>query len=267
MKTSKRKALGQHFLSDRRVLAKIIKVIDPQPEETILEIGAGKGKLTSPLSLKAGQIIAVEKDRTLIPFLERMGRNNLKILNTDVLKMDFSDMGLPEDIKIVGNLPYSISAPFLFKVFQFKHLFSLCVFLIQKEVAERLCASPGTKKFAPLTILFNNHFETRLHFKVPPQAFSPPPKVNSALVSLKKREHPLIFFQDEDLFHKFIKETFRHRRKTLMNNLRSMGHSSEIVLTAFRECGIQSNSRPEQLSLDLFAGLFFSLLEHSSPNG
>jgi 16S rRNA (adenine1518-N6/adenine1519-N6)-dimethyltransferase len=261
MRTTKRKALGQHFLSNRHILAKIIKVIDPQPQDTILEIGAGKGKLTFPLALRSGQVIAIEKDKTLIPFLERKDMPNLRILNEDVLKLDFLGLGLPEKVKIVGNLPYSISAPFLFKVFQNKPLFSLCVFLIQKEVAERLCSSPGTKKFAPLTILFSNHFETRLHFKVSPQAFSPPPKVDSALVSLKKRIHPIINFQDETLFHQFIKGAFRHRRKTLVNNLKSMDFHASTIKTAFSNAGIESNTRPEQVSLELFAALFLSLHE------
>jgi len=259
MKYPRRNALGQHFLKDRRILNKIIKVVDPQPSETILEIGAGKGKLTFPLAERAGHVITVEKDRTLIPFLKERGVTNLTIIEGDILRFDFKALELPSEIKVAGNLPYSISTPLLFKIFEDRALFSRCIFLLQKEVADRLCASPGTKKYAPLSILFNNHFRIRLHTRIPPEAFSPPPRVDSALVSLEKRISPLFVFSREDLFRQFLKNAFGQRRKTLMNNLKSHGLPQSTLAPFFKETGIELKARPEQVTPAQFATLFSHL--------
>ena len=259
MKLTKRKALGQHFLISRRVLGRIIRVIDPQEGDTIIEIGAGKGILTFPLAERAGRVFAIEKDAGLLPRLMAKESPRLTIVPGDVLSLHFRDIAPPVPVKIVGNLPYSISSPILFKVLSEREIFSTCVFLIQKEVAERLCAGPGTKKYAPLSILFHNHFQTRMHFTVPPSAFSPPPQVDSALISLQRRENPLVQVEDEQKFQRFLKDSFRHRRKMLKNNLKSMGISPVRTEEAFTRLGIPGKSRPEEISLEDFASLFACL--------
>lgn len=266
MKRTKRKALGQHFLKDPHVLGKIIRQIAPDKEDVIIEIGAGKGALTFPLARKAGKIIALEKDRILLPTLQKNPNPNVVILNVDVLKIDFrelvtEDLSLNKTVKLAGNLPYSISSPVLFKVLDEKAIFEECTFLLQKEVADRLCAGPGSKKFAPISILFQRVFFISLCFVVEPGSFSPPPKVRSALVELKKREKPLFELSNEDVFRRFLKLSFRHRRKTLFNNLLMAGYDDAVLQDVFAELDLDKKVRPEHIEPEQFARLF-NLLEN-----
>lgn len=259
--------LGQHFLNDPRILDKIVRVIDPRPEDRIIEVGAGKGALTFPLAQKAAEVIAIEKDGELIPFLRSKKPANLTIIEKDVLRVDFLELlaagtGIPRPAKLVGNLPYSISTSLMFKVLKNKGLFQKCIFLVQKEVAERVCARPGSKKYAPLSILVQNHFSARVHCLVHPGSFSPPPRVESALISLERRASPLFEIPDERLFLKFLQEAFRHRRKILMNNLRRSGWPPDIVQAAYEALSLPRTARPEELSLEQFVRLF-NLLEAS----
>ena len=263
MRKSKRKALGQHFLGNRGILQRIVAVIDPQPEDIIIEIGAGKGALTFRLAEKKAHVIAIEKDLALVPQLERQGLPNLTVIAADALKVDFAGLLGGKTAKIVGNLPYVISSPLLFAVLANKDLFTACVFLLQKEFAQRLSAGPGTKKYAPLSILFHNDFITRLHFSVPASSFTPQPQVESALVSLKKRPQPLFSVPDQESFRMFLKQAFRSRRKKLSNNLKNGDILPSRIKEAYRTCGIEENSRPEQLSLSQFAALYTFLYEHS----
>ncbi len=256
-KNGRRKALGQHFLRNRHVLRRIVNVIRPQPNEIILEIGAGKGILTFALAEKKARIIAIEKDASLIPYLEKKFSPNLTIIEADILKIRFMDL-IPAkmEAKIVGNLPYSLSSPILFKVLAEKESISSCAFLLQKEVAQRLCAQPGSKKYAPLSIIFQNLFATQFHFRVTASSFSPPPKVESALVSLEKRSMPLYPIAQQELFLQFLKRAFQHRRKKLSNNMKSLQMPDPFIERALRTCGIEKNSRPEDVSLSQFVELF-----------
>lgn len=261
MKKSKRKALGQHFLASRKILRKIVKTINPQPQDLIIEIGAGKGVLTFPLAKQAGKVIAIEKEKSFIPLLQSKKIPNLTVVEEDVLKMDFNKLIKKETdsqtkMKLVGNLPYSISAPLLFKVFKDKALFPECIFLLQKEVAERIGARAESKKYAPLSILFQIYFSTKIHFTVNPEAFSPPPRVKSALISIKRRSSPLFAIENDQFFLNFLKGAFRHRRKMLHNNLERLGFSSSQIRGAFQKAKIKKDLRPEQLSISQFVALF-----------
>jgi len=258
---SKTKALGQHFLNDRSILRKILGVIDPQEDELVVEIGAGKGALTFPLAERAGKVLAIEKDADLIPFLKENGPKNLVVIERDVLEVDFRELvalepGFRGRVKIAGNLPYSISSPLLFKIFEDRELFAACVFLLQKEVAQRLAARPGSKSYAPLSILFQLVFDVRLRFTLAPGAFSPPPKVQSALVSLEKRPAPLFEVKDLDLFRRFLRAAFAQRRKTLANNLKSWPQRFGPVQEALLRLGLRETVRAEELSIGEFAALF-----------
>jgi 16S rRNA (adenine1518-N6/adenine1519-N6)-dimethyltransferase len=162
-------------------------------------------------------------------------------------------------VKLAGNLPYSISSPLLFKVLKDKDLFTACVFLLQKEVAERLGAQPGSKDYAPLSILFQLHFEVRLRFTLAPGAFSPPPKVRSTLVSLEKRPQPLFEISDEDRFRRFLRTAFAQRRKTLLNNLKSSPFSIGLLRESFLRFSLKDTVRAEQLSIGQFVALFETL--------
>ena len=253
--------LGQHFLNDPGILNKIVRVIDPQPEDRIIEVGAGKGALTFPLAQKAGEVIAIEKDGELIPVLQSKKPANLTIIEKDVLRVDFRELlaageGVPGPVKLVGNLPYSISSPLMFKVLENKGLFQKCVFLVQKEVAERICAQPGSKKYAPLSILVENVFSARVHFIVHPGSFSPPPRVESALISLATRAAPLFQISNDRLFLRLLQAAFRQRRKILLNNLRNSGWPPDAIQAACRDLGLDRTARPEELSLAQFVRLF-----------
>jgi 16S rRNA (adenine1518-N6/adenine1519-N6)-dimethyltransferase len=260
MKRTKIKALGQHFLKDHAVLKKIIRHISPSKDDLIIEIGAGKGALTFPLTAKAGKVIAIEKDPSFIPILQRKSIPNLTILKEDILNIDFTELikaqNFKNKVKLAGNLPYSLSSPLLFKVLQEKELFSECIFLLQKEVAERICSNPGSKNYAPLSILFQIHFLAKLLFPVAPESFSPPPRVHSALISLKRREHPLFLIEQEELFRQFLKGAFRHRRKILRKNLEKLDLPLIRIDEALDKFGIERNLRPEQLSISQFVDLF-----------
>jgi 16S rRNA (adenine1518-N6/adenine1519-N6)-dimethyltransferase len=258
---TKRRALGQHFLKNKTVLHKILQRISPQKKDLIIEIGAGRGVLTFPLADKAGKVIAIEKDPALITYLQRKDFSNLTVLEKDILKVDFHELleyaqDFKENVKLVGNLPYSLSSPLLFKVLEERDHFLECIFLLQREVAQRLCGQPGSKTYAPLSILFQIHFVVKLHFIVPPECFSPPPKVDSGLVSLKRRERPLYSIENEELFRDFLKGTFRHRRKILRKNLEKLDIPLPVVDRACQEFGIARNTRPEQLPISLFVELF-----------
>lgn len=268
MKKRKRKALGQHFLKNPAVLEKIVRTIRPQEKELLIEIGAGKGALTYPLALKAEKVIALEKDKELIPFLKKKEVSNLEILEKDVLKVDFRELiqqnsKFKDRVKLVGNLPYSISSPLLFKVLAERDIFSECIFLFQKELAERICAEPGTKRYAPLSILFQLYFSPRLHFTISPQSFSPPPRVESALISLKRRKKPLFLIKHPELFQKFLRGAFRHRRKTLFNNLIRLNYAPSLLKEAFQKLNVGNSLRPEQITISQFIRLFEFLAEKS----
>ncbi len=264
MKKNARKALGQHFLTNPYTLNKIMDCIAPQQNDLIVEIGAGKGSLTRLLAEKAGRVIALEKDASLVPYLEKNKPPNLEIRQGDVLKTDFNRLAKQGKIKLVGNLPYSISSQILFKLLEEHDLIQESHFMLQKEVAQRVCASPGSKKYAPISILLQNCFDTKIQFFLSPGSFVPPPKVKSALVTLKKRDKSLHPFFKTQPFRNFIKKAFSQRRKKLKNNLKTMGFTPEQIKQSFQECGLNPHIRAEKISIDDFAALYLSLTKHKN---
>jgi 16S rRNA (adenine1518-N6/adenine1519-N6)-dimethyltransferase len=259
MKKSRRHALGQHFLKNPRILKKIIDCISPNACDTIVEVGAGEGHLTALLAEKAQRIIAVEKDPRLIPGLRRKRLPNVSLLEADVLSVRFRDITPIPRVTVVGNLPYAISTPFLFKLVDEREAVQAGYFLLQKEVAERICSPPGSKKYGPLTILLQNYFEPRILFSLGPGAFSPPPRVDSALLSLTPRAEPLAHVQDVSSFRRFLHDLFLQRRKTLGNNLKRLGLPSDEIAKASMRCAVDIGIRPEQLSLDQVICLYKAL--------
>jgi len=260
-KRKKHRILGQHFLTSPGVLGKILDVIDPGESDLVVEIGAGKGVLTFPLAERSGRVVAVEKDPRLIPPLEEKRLPNLVILAADILDTSFRKLverysGSAREAKLVGNLPYSISSPILFKVIDEGEVFTKCIFLVQKEVAQRITAKPGSKDFAPVSILLQLEYDAVLHFKVAPGSFSPPPRVESALVSLTRRAAPRYPVRDRGLFLDFLRTAFRQRRKTLENNLAASGRPRGLIRQALQALALGEKSRPEQLSIEQFVRLF-----------
>jgi 16S rRNA (adenine1518-N6/adenine1519-N6)-dimethyltransferase len=261
MKKSRRHALGQHFLASPAVLRKIVDVISPRREDVLVEIGAGKGILTAALAERAGRVIAIEKDGRLIPGLRKAVPGNVEVVEGDALTFDFRGTlrtaGIPA-VRLVGNLPYSISSPILRRVLEERDLFTDCVFLLQKEVAARIPAGPGSKKYAPLSILLQNYFEARIEFTVAPGSFSPPPKVQSALLSLRRRPAPLHAGADDPKYAAFLRSAFSERRKQLRKNLERRVDAGALA-AAFERCGLLPNVRAEQVTPEAFAALFNAL--------
>jgi 16S rRNA (adenine1518-N6/adenine1519-N6)-dimethyltransferase len=258
MHKSRRHALGQHFLANEGVLRKIVGVIDPRPGDVILEIGAGRGALTRRLAERAGRVIALEKDERLVPELKTSMPANVEVVHGDILKVDLRAIleraGVPA-IKLAGNVPYSISSPLLFRVLDDRALLSGCIFLFQKEVAERVTAGPGTKSYAPLGILLQNEFDARIAFTVAPGSFSPPPKVQSALLVLERRAAPLQPGAADEPFRAFLRAAFAERRKMLWKNV-SRRATPAAIAAAFESLGVARNARAEELAPDLLFALF-----------
>jgi 16S rRNA (adenine1518-N6/adenine1519-N6)-dimethyltransferase len=258
MYKSRRQALGQHFLANEGVLRKIAAAIAPQPEDLIVEIGPGKGALTRLLAAGAGRVVAVEKDERLIPGLREAMPANVEIVPGDILRTDLAAIGAKAGVRalrLVGNVPYSISSPLLFRVLDERALLLDCVFLLQKEVAERITAGPGTKSYAPLGILLQNEFEARVAFTVAPGSFSPPPKVQSALLVLRRRPAPLHPEAAEKPYRDFLRAAFAERRKMLWKNL-SRRATPAALDAAYAALGLARNARAEELSPSKLFALF-----------
>jgi 16S rRNA (adenine1518-N6/adenine1519-N6)-dimethyltransferase len=261
MKKSRRHALGQHFLANRAVLLRIVAAIAPRREDVILEIGAGKGVLTALLAETAGKVIAVEKDGRLVPGLREAMPANVDVVHGDALTIDIGALvlaaGVPA-LRIAGNIPYSISTPLLFRVLEERDHLSDAAFLVQKEVAGRVMAGPGSKAYAPLGILIRNEFEAKIAFTVAPGAFSPPPEVKSALLILRRRPKPVLPGAADEAFRTFLREAFAGRRKTLWNNLaRDVG--PERLAGVYEALGLARNARAEQLLAETLFALFRAL--------
>ncbi len=255
-----KKRFGQHFLKDRNILNKIVNVIKPEENETILEIGAGKGALTIPLSGLCGRLIAVEKDRELVDFLRKMNLKNVEIVETDILSVNLKDL-VNYEVKVIGNLPYYISSRIISWFIRQREFIKKGIFMLQKEAAERICAKPGSKSYSSLSIHTQIFFETKILFHVSPRSFSPPPEVISSLVKLEKRRKSLFEIDDEEKFVNFLKNSFAKRRKTLINNLLSMGFRKEMLLPIFESFSIEPKKRPEELEIEKFYTLWISLRE------
>lgn len=266
---TRRQLLGQHFLHEKRILQKIVDAIEPGPEDLVVEIGPGQGALTFPLATRAGRVLAIEKDYALVETLEKNRPGNLEIIAGDILKLDLpgiiSGYRRPgETVKLAGNLPYHISSQILFILLEVKDLVERAVFLFQKEVAQRITAAPGTKSYAPLSILLQNYFDCRLLFRIGPGAFSPPPRVDSACVLFQKRSQPQFFPGEwESELFAFLKEAFSQRRKTLGRNLESAGYGREKVRRALQCLSLGERARAEDLKPEALVSLFKSLRKNS----
>jgi 16S rRNA (adenine1518-N6/adenine1519-N6)-dimethyltransferase len=259
MYKSRRQALGQHFLVNEGVLRKIVAVIDPQPADVVVEIGPGRGALTAALAAKAGRVVAVEKDERLLPALRESLPANVEIVHGDILRTDLGAIrakaGVPA-LRLVGNIPYSISSPLLFSALDQRAVLADCVFLLQKEVAERVTAGPGTKSYAPLGILLQDEFAARIVFTVAPGSFSPPPKVQSALLTLRRRPAPAHPGGADEPYRAFLRAAFAERRKMLWKNLARRA-TPDALAAAYGSLGLARNVRAEELP----AMVLFSLFE------
>jgi 16S rRNA (adenine1518-N6/adenine1519-N6)-dimethyltransferase len=261
IKKSRRHALGQHFLASPAVLRKIVGVIDPRPGDIIVEVGAGKGVLTAALAEKAGKVIALEKDARLVPGLRREVPANVEVVHGDALEVDLGEIARREgaaSLRLAGNIPYAISTPLLFRVLDGRAIISDVTFLMQKEVAERVTAGPGTKAYAPLGILLRNEFEAKIALTVAPGSFSPPPKVQSALLTLRRRPEPVLPGAADEPFRSFLRAAFSERRKMLWKNL-ARTKDPDRLAAAYEALGLARTARAEELPAETLFALFRAL--------
>ncbi|SMN00794.1 SSU rRNA (adenine(1518)-N(6)/adenine(1519)-N(6))-dimethyltransferase [uncultured Candidatus Thioglobus sp.] len=211
-----RKRFGQNFLTDGKIIERIVATIAPKANDNMLEIGAGQGAITLPLLEYLDQLNVIEIDRDLIKLLTSLQQDNLIIHEGDALKFDLNS--LPTPIRIVGNLPYNISSPILFHLLENREKVVDMTFMLQKEVVERMSASHGSKIYGRLSVMMQAFFEVELIFIVPPESFEPAPKVDSAIVYLKPLSNSKV--TNVPIFEQVVKAAFSQRRKTLRNCLK-----------------------------------------------
>jgi len=250
-----KKSLGQNFLTDPHYLRKIVEAAQVWSKDQVLEIGPGKGHLTRELASRAGRLIVIELDDRLVPRLrdDFGGAGHVEVVHADALHYDYC--GLAGTWKVVANLPYYISTPIIQRLLACRTRFSSLTLMLQKEVAERIAAEPGGKEYGFLSVLVQYSAVPRLEFLVPAGAFTPKPKVDSALVTLTMRAVGTRAAADEELFVRVIKAAFSQRRKTLRNSLSQLGYLREVMDALPDSTGIDLGRRAETLSVDEFIDL------------
>lgn len=255
-----RKRFGQHFLQDREVVARIIDAFNPKPDERVVEIGPGHGALTGELLKRIHRLHAVELDRDLITRLQAqyVDSGELILHNADAMRFDYRALCQPgQKLRLIGNLPYNISTPLLFHLLDQSDCIQDMLFMLQKEVVDRLSAAPGGKDYGRLSVMIQWRCRVERLFRVAPKAFSPPPRVQSSTVRLVPYTTPPVKIQHPERFAKIVTVAFTQRRKILRNSLKNL-----IGLETFTELGIDPTRRAETLSLAEFA-----LLANSAKQG
>jgi 16S rRNA (adenine1518-N6/adenine1519-N6)-dimethyltransferase len=255
-----KKRLGQNFLESEDVIRRVLELVDANAESTIIEIGPGRGALTLPLARTGARLLAVEFDRDLIGYLEKLTekRTNVEIINADFLRYEPDVDSIPR-FTLVGNIAYNITSPVLEWCTRYRNRITRTVLMLQKELAARVCSQPGSRDWSPLAVFTQLYFDVRYCFDVPPDSFSPEPKVSSAVVTLSAMERSI----ETDLpsMQKVVRAAFKHRRKLLMNNLvPDIIPSANVAGEIAAELSLSDTCRAEELSIDLFLKLTDSLV-------
>ncbi len=226
-KTKKR--FGQHFLHDQQIISQIVNSVQISESQTLVEIGPGQGAITMPLLQKFNHLTAIELDRDLIEPLTKESalHGKLTLINEDILNIDFNALFSDQSLSIVGNLPYNISTPLLFHLLASSNMITSMTFMVQQEVANRITADVGHKNYGRLSIMMQYYCESSYLFHVPPESFSPPPKVDSAVIHLVPHKQLNSSLKDKALLDQIVKMAFSQRRKTIRNSLSNMV-SSEL---------------------------------------
>ncbi|CAM4374312.1 16S rRNA methyltransferase [Bacillus manliponensis] len=268
-----KKSFGQNFLIDTNVLNRIVDHAEIDEKSGAIEIGPGIGALTEQLAKRAKKVVAFEIDQRLLPILDETlaDYDNVTIINKDILKADVHGVFQEQfeenqDVMVVANLPYYITTPILFKLLEEKLPVRGFVVMMQKEVAERLAAKPGTKDYGSLSIAIQYYTEPEMAMTVPRTVFVPQPNVDSAVIRLMKRPKPLVEVQDEAFFFEVVRASFAQRRKTLMNNLSNnlngFPKNKALLERVLEEVEIDPKRRGETLSIEEFAKLSNALFVH-----
>lgn len=245
-----KKRFGQHFLCDETVISRIIGALAPNVSDNVVEIGPGRGALTWHLLPHLHRLTAIEIDRDLAPKLlaDQRAKDKLNVIQEDVLLFDFNTLG--QNLRVVGNLPYNISTPIFFHLIPFFPKIIDMHFMVQKEVAERLAAVPFTKDYGRLTVMIQYHAKVELLFEIGPHAFSPPPKVDSAVIRITPHGTYPWRLHSEEVFQELVTMAFRTRRKTIWNNLKGF-----VDPTLFSQTGIDPSRRPETISVEEYVNM------------
>jgi 16S rRNA (adenine1518-N6/adenine1519-N6)-dimethyltransferase len=240
-----KKQFGQHFLHDPGLIRRIVQAIAPKPGERLVEIGPGEGAITLPLLREHGRLTVIELDRDLIPRIQAAARDlgELEVIHADVLTVDFTQIAAGGNLRLVGNLPYNISSPILFHCLDHAAAITDMHFMLQKEVVDRMAADPGSKVYGRLSVMLQLYCTVEPLLKVPPGAFNPPPKVDSAVVRLTPLPAERRHDADPALVERVVRHAFGQRRKTLSNALHGVATSEQI-----RAAGIDPKERAEQLA-------------------
>jgi len=257
------KRLGQSFLVDVSIMEKIVEIAALAKDESVVEIGSGLGLMTALLAERAAHVTAVEIDGKLIPILKEYleGCANVEVIQKNILAYDFPPVkgeSSEKKIKVVGNIPYSISSPILFHILEHRKKVSAAVLMMQKEVADRLCAVPGTKAYGIPSVLFGLHTRISRELTVAPGCFYPKPEVTSTVVKIVIPDEPLWSVHDQNLFSRLVRNAFAQRRKTLFNNLKRenwQGCDSKRIQELLNNMGIGEKKRAEELSIQQYAEL------------
>jgi 16S rRNA (adenine1518-N6/adenine1519-N6)-dimethyltransferase len=257
-----KKPLGQHFLIDKGIAQKIVRLASLEPEDTIVEIGPGMGVLTFLMIPLVKRVVAVEVDQEMADYLREQGGGmaSLTVMCRDALHFDFK--GLAQDagerLKVVANLPYNISTPLIFRLLENRDAVTHFTLMLQREVAQRINAPSGGKDYGPLSIFTQLYTSPTILMRVPPQAFYPRPKVESALVGFTILDHPRVAIGDAEFFRAVVRASFAQRRKTILNSLKNsplaLGSREEIE-KALKTVGIDPRRRAETLDLPEFKEL------------
>jgi 16S rRNA (adenine1518-N6/adenine1519-N6)-dimethyltransferase len=262
LKIRPKKRLGQHFVVNSKILQRTIESASLGPEDIVVEIGAGLGSLTVPMAQRVKKVYAIEVDPRLAHELRNQlaANDSVEVIQADALQVDFAPWyeQWQRKMKVVANLPYEISSPMIFRLFQERNYFSLFVLMLQLEVAKRVVARPGTKDYGPLSLWSQLYTRARIAFSVHPQAFYPPPQVESAVVRFEILPQPSVVVEDEKILRQVIRSAFTYRRKTLVNALRlgEFAHlPAEKIREALQSVSISPESRGEALSLEQFRDL------------
>ena len=258
------KKFGQNFLIDSHVLERITEAAQLNSQDCVIEIGPGLGAMTQYLAKGAGRVIAVEIDRALIPILEETlsGLSNVEILNADIMKVDLRRLieekngGRP--VKVVANLPYYITTPIIMRLLEEKLPLQSITIMVQKEVAQRMQAGPGSKDYGALSLAVQFYAKAQIVANVPPNCFIPRPNVDSSVIRLMLYDEPPVSAQDEKKMFSIIRASFNQRRKMLINSLHNapeLAADKEAVRAALLSMGISEKARGEELTLTQFARL------------
>lgn len=249
----RKRPLGQNFLNDDSVAGEIIRLADIRPGGKVLEIGPGRGILTDLLIAKAGSITAIEIDPKLVAGLEKRYRPypKVSVVQGDALKFDYSCIG--KDFQVVSNLPYYAATHIMKRLIHYRSLIHDMTLMLQKEVANRLTAVPGTREYGSLTVFTQFNCKVEKLLDVGKSSFSPPPKIDSTVVKLTPLPHPNVEVKDQDTFFRIVHAAFFHKRKTLKNNFKPLVKSLSIDTKQIESSGIDLSRRAETLSLQDFA--------------